>query len=96
MPPDADTSPALDAADTKHIQEVLGTLLFYARAVDSTIMLPAISTLPSQQAHGTKATLEAPTQLLNYSATHPDATVRFIASDMALHIASDASYLSAP
>jgi hypothetical protein len=40
--PDPDTSPALDATDTKHLQEVLGTLLFYARAVDST-MLPAIS-----------------------------------------------------
>jgi hypothetical protein len=38
--------------------------------------------------------MEAITQLLNYCATHPDATVRFIASDMALHIESDASYLS--
>ena len=59
-------------------------------------MLPAIGTLASQQAHGTKATLQALTQLLNYCATHPDATVRFIASDMVLHIDSDASYLSAP
>ena len=93
--PDPDNAPALDAADTKHLQEVLGTLLFYARAVDST-MLPAIGTLASQQAHGTKATLQALAQLLNYCATHPDAMVRFIASDMALHVASDASYLSAP
>mgnify|MGYP006356563395 FL=1 len=59
-------------------------------------MLPAIGTLASQQAHGTKATLQALSQLLNYCATHPDAMVRFIASDMALHVASDASYLSAP
>jgi hypothetical protein len=93
--PDPDNAPALDAADTKHLQEVLGTLLFYARAVDST-MLPAIGTLASQQAHGTKATLKALTQLLNYCATHPDATIRYVASDMALHVASDASYLSAP
>jgi hypothetical protein len=46
---------------TNHVQQVLGTLLLYARAVDSS-MLPAISTLPSQQSHGTKATLEALTQ----------------------------------
>jgi hypothetical protein len=83
--------PAIDAADTKCLQEVLGTLLFYARAVDST-MLPTISTLASQQAHGTKATtIEALTQLLNYCASHPDATVRYYTSDMMLSIHSDAS-----
>jgi hypothetical protein len=91
--PAPDTTPALDAADTKRVQEILGTLLFYARAVDST-MLTAIGTLATQQAHGTQATMEAITQLLNYCATHPDAKVRFIASDMVLHIESDASYLS--
>ncbi len=39
--------------------------------------------------------MTAITQLLNYCATLPDATVRFTASDMVLHIVSDASYLSA-
>jgi hypothetical protein len=33
-------------------------------------------------------------QLLNYAATHPDASVRYTASDMTLHIESNASYLS--
>ena len=88
-------SPALNAKDTKHVQEVLGTLLFYAHAVDST-MLTAIGTLASQQANGTKATLEALTQLLNYCAMHPDAIVHYHASDMILHVESDASYLMAP
>jgi hypothetical protein len=32
--------------------------------------------------------------LLDYLATHPDATIRYHASDMILHIHSDASYLS--
>ena len=36
-----DATPALDAADKTRILEVLGTLLFYARAIDST-MLTAI------------------------------------------------------
>jgi hypothetical protein len=33
-------------------------------------------------------------QLLDYLATHPDAKIRFHASDMVLHLHSDASYLS--
>jgi hypothetical protein len=74
-----------------HVQEVLGMLQFYARAVDSTMLPPAIGTLASQQAHGTKATLDALTQLLIYCMTHPDAKVCFIASDMVLHMHSDAS-----
>jgi hypothetical protein len=93
--PLADTSPPLDAADTKPVQEVLGTLLFYARAIDST-MLAAIGSIASQQAKGTKATMEAIIQLLNYCATHPIATIRYIASDMVLWVESDASYLTAP
>jgi hypothetical protein len=91
--PEPDHSPALDAADTKHVQEVLGTLLYYARAVDST-MLPAIGSIGTEQANSTESTMKKITQLLNYCATHPDAMVRFIASDMALWIDSDSSYLS--
>jgi hypothetical protein len=92
--PDSDTSPALDSKETKLVQEILGTLLYYARAVDST-MLAAIGTIATQQASATKQTMKAVVQLLNYCATHPDAVVRYSASDMVLHIESDASYLSA-
>jgi hypothetical protein len=42
----------------------------------------------------TKQTKAATNQLLDYLATHPDATIRYHASDMILHIHSDASYLS--
>jgi len=89
---DPDNSPILDAADTKRIQEVLGTLLYCARTIDST-MLPAIGTIAMQQAKPTRKTMQAITQLLNYCATHPNAIV---ASDMVLHVESDASYMSAP
>jgi hypothetical protein len=40
--------------------------------------------------------MQACVHLLNYAATHPEAVVRYHASDMILHIASDASYLSEP
>ena len=93
--PTPDETPALDASDRNHVQTVLGTLLFYARAVDST-MLATIGTLATQQAKGTEATMRALTQLLNYCATHPDAVIRYHASQMILWIESDASYLTAP
>ena len=38
--------------------------------------------------------MEAVILLLNYCATHPEVKIRFQASDMVLHINSDASYLS--
>ena len=47
-----------------------------------------------QQAAPTENTLRAAIKLLNYAATHPDACVQYRASDMVLHIHSDASYLS--
>jgi hypothetical protein len=88
-----DTSPAVDSKDTKRIQEVLGTLLYYARVVDCT-MISAIGTIATQQANATTATIKAITKLLNYCATQPDAVVRYYSSDMILWIESDASYLS--
>jgi hypothetical protein len=88
-----DTSEPLSASGLTRLQEIIGTLLYYARAVDST-MLVALGSLASAQSKGTKATAQAATQLLNYCATHPDAEVCFHASDMILHVHSDASYLS--
>lgn len=41
-------SPSLDAADSKHVQEALGTFLFYAQAADSTMHV-TLSTLAPQQ-----------------------------------------------
>jgi hypothetical protein len=90
-----DTSEPLNPTEIKRLQEVIGTLLYYARAVDNT-MLVALSTLAAAQTKGTEQTAEACTKLLNYAATHPNAVVRYKASDMILHIHSDASYLSEP
>jgi hypothetical protein len=60
-----DISRAVDSKDTKRIQEVLGTLLYYARAVDCT-MIPAIVTIATQQANATTTTMKGITKLLNY------------------------------
>jgi hypothetical protein len=93
--PELDHTPALDLSDTKKVQEILGTLLYYARAVDPTLLV-AIGSLAQQQAKPTVATMKGVVQLLDYCATHPNSVVRFRSSDMILHIESDASYLSEP
>ena len=63
-----DTSKPLDKHGTKRLQEVIGTLLFYARAVDNT-MLTALGTIASAQSAGTEKTMDAITHLLDYTAT---------------------------
>lgn len=56
-----DTSTLLPPASLTHLQEVISTLLYYARAIDST-MLNALGSIASAQAHGAKATDQAITQ----------------------------------
>jgi hypothetical protein len=53
-----------------------------------------LSDISTEQTKATEKTQAATNQLLDYLATHPDATIRYHASDMILHIHSDASYLS--
>lgn len=87
-------SPPLSPTHIKRLQQIIGVLLYYARMVDNTLLV-ALGTLAAAQSKGTEATMDAAVQLLNYCATHPNATIRYRASDMILHIVSDASYLSA-
>eukprot|EP00978_Attheya_sp_CCMP212_P041881 scaffold245865_cov61-Attheya_sp.AAC.1 len=75
--------PILDTVGLKRIQGIVGTLLYYARALDST-MLMAIGSISSAQANGTEATAKAVAHLLDYCATHPEATIKYRATDMIL------------
>jgi hypothetical protein len=61
--------------------------------VDPKILMP-LNDISTEQTKATKKTQVATDQLLDYLATYPDATIRYYASDMILHIHSDASYLS--
>jgi hypothetical protein len=87
-----DNSQPLMDANIKHIQLVIESILYYACAMDLTVLM-ALSTIASEQAHGTKNTMQKTKQLLDYLATHLDGTVQFYASDMILNIHSNASYL---
>jgi hypothetical protein len=90
---EATPSPALSDKDVNKLQQLTGTLLYYAQAVDPTLIMP-INVLASEQLNATEVTADKVIKLLNYCNTHPETKIRYHASDMILHIHSDAYYLS--
>jgi hypothetical protein len=86
-------TPPLTATQCLTIQKVTGSVLYYARAMDPTVLMP-LNDIATEHTKATEKTQAATNQLLDYLATHPDATIRCHASNMILHIHSDASYLS--
>ena len=66
-----------------------------SRAGDPT-MARTLSSIAARQSKATTKVKEEVRQFLDYCATHPNATIRFLASDMILALHSDASYLSEP
>ncbi len=77
----------------KYIQQVIGVLVYYGRAVDSTLLV-ASSLLASAQAAPTEHTLELVKWLLDYASSNPDAILMYKSSDMILAVHSNASYVS--
>jgi hypothetical protein len=90
---DKQDSPVLSPKDVDHLQQLGGTLLYYARAVDPTLIM-SVNALASEETRATAATADKIIKLLNYCTTHPEATLRYHASVMILNIHSDTSYLS--
>ncbi len=91
--PSRDTLPALDAAGITRIQQIVGVLLYYSRAIDTTLStaLNKISTRMSTPTTDLAATAE---HALHYAGTHPNACLVFRASKMKLVLHTDASYNS--
>ena len=71
----------------------MGTLLYYVRAVDPT-MLTSLGSITAKQANSTEQTMQILKQLLDYAASHPDDIIAYKASEMVLAGHRDASYLS--
>jgi hypothetical protein len=88
-----DETPPLTAQQCLTIQKVTGSVLYYARAVDPTVLM-SLNDIATEQTKVKEKTQAAINQMLDYLATHPDATIPYHASDMILHIHSNASYLS--
>ena len=87
--------PQLSKLETTLIQQKVGTFLYYARALDDTI-LTTLNSIGTMQSKPTQATKDKVHHLLDYLSTHPTFTVTYKASDMILHVDSDASYLVEP
>jgi hypothetical protein len=91
LPPDL--SPKLDKAGIKKVQKNVGSILYYARAINMTVLV-ALSTITAEQTIAMEHTLAKCTQMLDYLVHNVAAKVRFHSSDMILNIHSDTSYLS--
>ena len=87
-----DKSEKLSPTLVTELQAIIGTLLYYARAVDPTL-LPIANELASQQANATRRILNAANRALSYCAAHSDNQITYHACDMVLHAFADASYL---
>ncbi len=70
----------------------MGSILYYARAVDMTVLM-ALSSIAVEQTRAMEQTMRRCKQYLDYLSANANATVRFYASEMILNIHSDASYL---
>ena len=88
-------SPLLTKQAAIMLQSTVSSLLFYSSAVDPS-MLPGLNEISTQQVSPSKNTAQKVTQLLDYVSTHSDTTIRFHASDMCLHVDTDAAYLVLP
>ena len=87
------TERELTAAEILTCQQVIGVLLYYARAIDST-MLTALNAVDSELATPTLAEYKQVKRILGYAATYPDNRLVYNKSNMTLILHSDASYHS--
>ena len=71
----------------------MGDFAWYARAADTT-MSKTLSSVAGRQAKATEKLGGGVKWFLDYCSTHPDATIRFMASNMRLALHSDGSHVS--
>ena len=90
--PAPERSPTLAPKGIKYIQLSVYEILYYARALDVT-MLPSLNYISSQQAEPTANTMNKAKRLLDYTVIHLDAYLRHYESDMTLHVELDTSYI---
>ncbi len=88
-----DKSPPLSSTEKNELQAIVGTLLYYARAVDPTL-LPISNKIASQQTSPTANVIAAANRALSYAAGHIINAIIYHASDMIIFSHVDASYLS--
>jgi hypothetical protein len=93
LTPESDTSELLDNSCKHCIHKIVGSLLYYARAVDNKLLV-ALSAIAARQAKATITTEQAAHLLLDYVATYPNDGIVYCASDMILCAHSDVGFLN--
>jgi hypothetical protein len=91
--PDPDSSELLDASRKRCVQEIVGSLLYYTRAVNNKLRI-VLSAIAACQAKATVAPEQAVDLLLDYVATYPNDSIVYCASDMILCANGDAGFLN--
>ena len=71
-----DTSREVSNEEILKVKQVVGSILYYARAVDLTALM-SLSMIASEQAKATGHNIKTMDQLLDYMASNPDITMRF-------------------
>ena len=69
-----DETPLLDKECCTHVQSVVGSILWYAHAVDLTVLM-ALSTIATEQDQATDKTIKNVKQLLDDLTSNPNATM---------------------
>jgi hypothetical protein len=77
------------------LQSIVGTLLYYARAVDPSLCT-AVRELGSVQTNPSENDIKKLERLLQYVSKHRNHGIRYYASTMVLRLLCDASYLCRP
>ncbi len=90
-----DSSPLASKSQQQELQVVVGTLLYYARTFDPSI-LTAVHELCSIQSQPTLQDIQKVKRLLQYVSSHQNGATRYYGSTMQLEVQSDASYLCHP
>ncbi len=93
LTPESNTSELLNDARKHRIQEIVGSLLYYARAVDNKLLV-ALSAIAARQAKATVAAEQVVHLLLDYVANYPNDGIVYRTSDMILCAHSDAGFLN--
>ena len=91
--PDKDTSPNLNMAGIRHVQGIVGALLYYACEVDNKLLMD-ISAILTHKSAATKCTASAIHQLLDCVATYSKDGIIYHASDMILCAHYNTAYLN--
>jgi hypothetical protein len=68
-----DEIPLLFAKQSTTFQNITGSVLYYSRAVDPTVLMP-LNEIATEQTTATEKTQTSASQLLDYLELHPNAT----------------------